>query len=53
MDSTDIMNIVLSNNIFDYNFSFAVTNLLNEAYERPVGYSANGRQIVFGLKKSF
>ena len=53
VDSTDIMNIVLSNNIFDYNFSFAVTNLLNEAYERPVGYSANGRQIVFGLKKSF
>ena len=53
VDSTDIMNIVLSNNIFDYNFSFAVTNLLNEGYERPVGYSANGRQIVFGLKKSF
>ena len=53
VDSTDIMNVVLSKEFSDYNFSFAVTNLLNEAYERPVGYSANGRQINFGFKRSF
>jgi vitamin B12 transporter len=53
VDSTDIMNVVLSKDISDYNFSFAVTNLLDESYERPVGYAANGRQINFGFKRSY
>ena len=30
-----------------------ITNLLNEKYQRPVGYEQNGRQFKFGYKTLF
>ncbi len=33
--------------------SLNISNLLNEAYQRPYGYSQNGRQIRFGFKSLF
>ena len=42
--STDIVNMSLTKNLFGNNFSLIVTNLLNERYERPATYSAEGRQ---------
>ena len=53
VDSSDIMNLTLSKDFSNYNFSIVLTNLLNEAYERPVGYAANDRQINLGFKRSF
>ena len=33
--------------------SFNISNLLDEAYQRPYGYSQNGRQIRFGFQSLF
>ena len=33
--------------------SFNITNLLDEIYQRPEGYTQNGRLFRFGFKKLF
>ena len=48
VDSTDIMNLSLSKNLIFGSLSFNITNLLDEKYQRPYGYSQNGR--LFNLK---
>ncbi len=53
VDSTDIMNLSLSKNINIGVLSFNMSNLLDEAYQRPHGYTQNGRQIRFDFKSLF
>jgi len=51
--SVDLMNMSINKNWFGYNFSFNISNLLNERYEKPATYSQNGRQFRFGFKKLY
>ena len=51
--STDIIDLSITKNILRSTFSFKLTNLLNERYEKPATYSQEGRQIRFGFKSSF
>ena len=53
IDSTDIMNMSISKNTDKGTFSLNITNLTDEYYQRPYGYSQNGRLIRFGFKNSF
>lgn len=53
VDSTDIMNISISKNTYVGIFSLHISNLTDEYYQRPYGYSQNGRLIRFGFKNSF
>ena len=51
--STDIIDLSITKNILRSTFSFKLTNLLNERYEKPATYSQEGRQIRLGFKSSF
>ena len=53
MDSTDILNLSLTKNLRTYDLQLNITNILNEKYQRPHGYSQNERLINFGIKSSF
>jgi len=53
VDSTDIMNMSFSKITDRGVFSLHITNLTDEYYQRPYGYSQNGRLIRFGFKNSF
>ena len=50
VDSTDVMNLSISKKLSFGLLNFNVTNLLNEKYQRPYGYSQNGRLFNFKLK---
>ena len=49
MDSTDIVDIHLSKELFDTNMFFKISNLFNENYQRPHGYNQENRYITFGF----
>mgnify|MGYP006104110189 CR=1 FL=1 len=53
VDSTDIMNLSISKDFFNSYITLQVSNLLDEVYQRPVGYSQDRRQIRFSFKNSF
>ncbi len=53
VDSTDIMNMSISKKTNVGVFSFNITNLLDENYQRPYGYSQNGRAVRFGFRNFF
>ena len=53
MDSTDIVDLNFTKKINNLKLSFNITNLLNEKYQRPHGYSQDDRQISFTAKKNF
>lgn len=53
MKSTDIINMSLSKEMLKNVFSINISNLLNERYERPATYSAEGRQLRFVFKKVY
>ena len=53
MDSTDIVDLNFTKKINNFKLSFDITNLLNEKYQRPHGYSQDDRQISFTAKKNF
>ena len=53
MDSTDIVDLTLSKKYKKYDIRFILTNLLNEKYQRPHGFSQNGRLFNINLKTSF
>ena len=53
VDSTDIMNLSLSKNISSNLWSINLTNLLDENYQRPHGYSQEGRKVRLNFKKSY
>ena len=53
VDSTDIMNISIFKITDGGTFGFHIKNLTDEYYQRPYGYSQNGRLIRFGFKNNF
>ena len=53
MDSTDVINLSLVKKIKGQNWSLNITNLLDETYQRPHGYSQEGRNIRLGFKKIY
>jgi vitamin B12 transporter len=53
VDSTDIMNLSISKEYFNSNFTLQISNLLDEVYQRPIGYSQDGRQFRVNFKKMY
>ena len=53
MDSTDIVNFSLRKNLGSLQLYLNSTNLLDEIYQRPHGYSQDGRLFRIGLKTNF
>ena len=53
VDSTDIMNLSLSKKINIGTLSLNISNLLDEAYQRPHGYSQNGRLINLSFRLGY
>ena len=53
VDSTDIMNLSLTKKISSNLWSINLTNLLDENYQRPHGYSQEGRKVRLNFKKSY
>ena len=53
MDSTDIIDLSLNKKYEMYDLQFNITNLLNEKYQRPHGYSQNERLLNIGIKYTF
>ena len=51
--STDLVDVLVSKNLFGNIFSLNITNLLNEKYEKPAMYSQDGRQLRLEFKKKF
>ena len=53
MDSTDMADISLLKKYQGYDWSLNITNLFDESYQRPHGYTQEGRQIRFGIRKKY
>ena len=53
VDSTDIMNISILKETNLGILSFNITNLLDEIYQRPEGYTQNGRLFNLGFKFNY
>ena len=54
VDSTDIMNISVSKSFFNsYYLTLQISNILDEGYQRPVGYLQDGRQVRLNFKNNF
>lgn len=50
MDSTDILDLIITKKINQTNYFLKVSNLLDESYQRPHGYNQENRIIKFGFK---
>ena len=50
MDSTDLIDIMITKKLSNSDFFIKVTNALNETYQRPHGYNQENRIIKFGIK---
>ena len=53
VDSTDIMNLSILKETNLGVLSFNITNLLDEIYQRPEGYTQNGRLVNLGFRLGF
>lgn len=53
VDSTDIMNLSVSKKIKIGSINLKLSNLLDEQYQRPYGYSQNGRLFNIGFKLNY
>jgi vitamin B12 transporter len=51
--SVDLLNMSINKDWYDLNLSLNISNLLNERYEKPATYTQDGRQLSFGLRRSF
>lgn len=50
MDSTDIIDIMITKKLENSNFFIKITNAFDETYQRPHGYNQEKRNIKFGIK---
>jgi len=50
MDSEDITDISINKIFQNYNLQFNITNLFDEQYQKPHGYSQNGRLLNIAIK---
>ena len=53
MDSNDLIDISLLKKVQGYDWSLNITNLFDEIYQRPHGYTQEGRQIRIGFRKKY
>ena len=53
LDSTDIVDFVLTKQFDEKQFLFKVNNLFDEGYQRPHGYNQDGRKFKFALNFRF
>ena len=53
MDSTDIINLSLSKSFKGFNIFINSTNILNEKFQRPHGYSQEERRFGVGMKSNY
>ena len=53
VDSSDIMNLSISKKLNKSHLTFQISNLLDEKYQRPIGYLQDGRQIRLNFKSNF
>ena len=53
VDSTDIMNLSLSKNLFGIEWALNGTNLTDEVYQKPFGYNQIGRKFGISLKSKY
>ena len=53
MDSTDIVNLNLSKNYKEFQLFLNTTNIFDENYQRPHGYSQDGRAFKIGMRTNF
>ena len=51
--STDLVDLSIRKNWFGNIISLNISNLLNERYEKPATYSQDGRQLKFGLIRTY
>ncbi len=52
-DSTDIMNLNLSKNLFGNSLTLGITNLTDEYYQRPYGFQQEGRRINLSFRSKY
>ena len=50
MDSTDIIDIMISKKLKNRNFFIKITNALDVTYQKPHGYNQEKSAIKFGIK---
>jgi vitamin B12 transporter len=53
VDSTDIMNLSISKELFGFDWSLKSTNLLDEYYQRPYGYNQERRNFHLSLRAKY
>ena len=53
VDSSDIMNLILSKNILSNTWSINILNLTNENYERPDTYNQEGRRFELSFRSKY
>ncbi len=53
VDSSDIMNLKLSKNIFSTNLGINILNLTNENYQRPDTYNQEGRRFELSFSRKY
>ena len=53
LDGIFLIDVSLKKDFGIFNMNFKITNLFNENYQRPHGYSQNGRLFNIGLTKSY
>jgi len=53
VDSTDIMNLSLSKNLFGIEWALNGTNLTDEVYQKPFGYNQVGRKFSISLRSKY
>jgi len=53
VDSTDIMNLSISKELFGFEWSLNSTNLLDEYYQKPYGYNQERRNFNLSLRSKY
>jgi vitamin B12 transporter len=53
VDSTDIMNLSLSKELFGMKWALNGTNITNEYYQKPYGYNQEGRKFSLSLRSKY
>ena len=53
VDSTDIMNLGLSKELFGLEWAFSGTNITDEYYQKPYGYNQVGRKFNLSLRSKY
>ena len=53
VDSTDIMNLSFSKELFGMTWALNGTNLTDEYYQKPYGYNQEGRKFSLSLRSKY